>query len=66
MGMYVRDTALKFKQRGIDLTKQTLGNMSVNRTPYQGGYGGGYGQQVKNPYSIDDDKGNKEDIRWLL
>lgn len=66
MGMYVRDTALKFKQRGIDLTKQSLSNMTVNRTPYQGGYGGGYNQQVKNPYSIDNDRGGKEDISWLL
>jgi hypothetical protein len=64
MGMYVRDTALKFKQRGIDLTKQSLNNMTVNRTPYQGGYGGGYGQ-VKNPYSMDTPDG-KEDISWLL
>jgi len=64
--MYVRDTALKFKQRGIDLTKQSLSNMTVNRTPYQGGYGSGYNQQVKNPYSINNDKGGKEDISWLL
>jgi hypothetical protein len=66
MGMYVRDTALKFKQRGIDLTKQSLSNMTVNRTPYQGGYGSGYNQQVKNPYSMNNDKGGKEDISWLL
>jgi hypothetical protein len=66
MGMYVRDTALKFKQRGIDLTKQSLNNMTVNRTPYHGGYGSGYGQQVANPYSMKNDKGGIEDITWLL
>ena len=64
MAMYVRDTALKFRQRGIDLTKQSLNNMTVNRTPYQGSYGGGYGK-VKNPYQIDTPDG-KEDISWLL
>ena len=36
IAMYIRDTALKFRQRGIDLTKQSLNNMTVNRTPYQG------------------------------
>jgi hypothetical protein len=64
MGMYVRDTALKFKQRGIDLTKQSLSNMTVNRTPYQGGYGAS--GQVQNPYSMKNDKGETEDISWLL
>jgi hypothetical protein len=38
--------------------------MSVNRTPYQGSYGGGY-NQVKNPYEIDTPDG-KENIKWLL
>ena len=64
IAMYVRDTALKFRQRGIDLTKQSLNNMTVNRTPYQGSYGGGYGK-IKNPYQIDTPDG-KEDISWLL
>ena len=32
IAMYIRDTALKFRQRGIDLTKQALNNMGVNRT----------------------------------
>ena len=64
IAMYVRDTALKFRQRGIDLTKQSLNNMSVNRTTYQGSYGGGFGK-VKNPYQIDTPDG-KEDISWLL
>ena len=64
IAMYVRDTALKFRQRGIDLTKQSLNNMSVNRTPYQGSYGGGYGK-VPNPYKIDT-PGGQEDISWIL
>ena len=40
IAMYIRDTALKFRQRGIDLTKQALNNMSVNRTSYKGAYSG--------------------------
>ena len=61
--MYIRDTALKFRQRGIDITKQSINNMSVTRTPYQGSYGGN--QNVKNPYEIDTPDG-KENINWLL
>ena len=60
--MYIRDTALKFKQRGIDITKQTLNNMTVNRTPYQGGY---FSSGNDNPYHIDTGNGN-EDISWLI
>lgn len=63
IAMYIRDTALKFKQRGIDLTRQSLNNMRVNRTAYQGSYGNN--QQMKNPYQIDTNKG-KENIDWLL
>lgn len=64
IAMYIRDTSLKFRQRGIDLTKQSLNNMTVNRSPYQGSYSGGLGK-VKNPYQIDTPDG-KEDISWLL
>ena len=37
--------------------------MSVNRTPYQGGYGSS--QHGKNPYE-QNFGGGKEDIRWLF
>ncbi len=63
IGMYIRDTALKFRQRGIDITKQALSNMQVNRTPYQGSYG--TGNKVRNPYSVDT-PGGKEDVNWLF
>ena len=62
IAMYVRDTALKFRQRGIDITKNALSNMSVDRTPYQGGYGTA---NAGNPYNIKTADG-KEDIRWLF
>ena len=63
IAMYIRDTALKFRQRGIDITKKSLSNMSVNRTPYQGGYGNS--QYIPNPYEQKIGEG-KEDIRWLF
>ena len=63
IAMYIRDTALKFRQRGIDMTKQALQNTIVNRTAYGGAYGSGVNAQ--NPYAMK--AGNsQEDIRWLL
>jgi hypothetical protein len=63
IAMYIRDTALKFRQRGIDMTKQALQNTIVNRTAYGGAYG--TGANAQNPYSMKVGKG-QEDIRWLL
>lgn len=63
IGMYVRDTALKFNQQGMDLTKAAINNMQkTSYTP------GGY---TSNPNSPNvnwkmDVLGNKEDIKWLL
>jgi len=65
IGMYIRDTALRYRQRGIDITKSALSNIGVNRTAYQGGYNTG-NPRVKNPYEIDLGDGNKENINWLL
>jgi hypothetical protein len=63
VAMYIRDTALKFRQRGIDITKQSLQNTIVNRTAYGGAYGSNSNGQ--NPYSMQAGSG-QEDIRWLL
>jgi len=62
ISMYIRDTALKYRQRGIDLTKQTLSNMTVNRTAYSGAY---FSRGADNPYHVDTTRG-KEDISWLI
>ena len=63
MAMYVRDTALKLRQQGLLATKNTLGNMSVNRTQYQGGYG--FSTGADNPYHMKTSEGT-EDINWLF
>ena len=59
IGMFLRDTSLKFQQLSHDLTRATLGNMS------KATYIGGYNNHIKNPYSIQTDHGH-EDIKWLL
>jgi len=63
IAMYIRDTALKFRQRGLDLTRSALNNITVNRTSYQGAY---YANKDDNPYQIENPYGGKEDISWLL
>jgi len=60
MGMFLRDTSLKFQQMSHDMTRAALGNMS--KANYIGGYNN---NQMKNPYSIQTDYG-QEDIKWLL
>jgi hypothetical protein len=63
IAMYIRDTALKFRQRGIDMTKQPLPNTKENRKADGGAYGSG--TTAQNPYAMK--AGNsQEDIRWLL
>ena len=64
IAMYMRDTAFKFKQHGIDLTKSMLKNMASTKTNYNGVY---QLPKVKNPWQIDNPYSNgKEDISWLL
>jgi hypothetical protein len=60
--MYIRDTALKFRQQGLDLTRNALNNITVTKPSYQGIY---LPSHVANPYEIDNGKGGKEDISWI-
>ena len=63
IGMYIRDTALRFKDQGLELTKKALNNMTVNRigtnstSPYSRG--------SDNPYHMNNGMVGKEDFRWL-
>jgi hypothetical protein len=63
IAMFMRDTAFKFRQQGIDLTKASLNSISTNKTTYQGVYN--VNQSVNNPYK-QDIGGRQEDISWLL
>jgi hypothetical protein len=60
--MYIRDTALKFKTQGMDLTRAMLNNITVVKTNQQGIYGTNFNN---NPYNMDFGHG-PEDISWLL
>jgi len=60
IGMYLRDTSLKFQQQSLDYSRATLGNMK--KVSYNGGYNP---NQVKNPYQIETKYGT-EDFSWIL
>ena len=63
--MYMRDTAFRFKQHGVDLTKSMLNGIATNKTQYTGVYTPL--NQNQNPYKIPNPySGGEEDIKWLL
>ena len=61
IGMWVRDTALMLRQKGMDLTKSALNNISVNRGP------GVYTNNTptNNPWVQSGPKGD-QDLTWLI
>ncbi len=64
IGQYMRDTAFKYKQQNLDLTKNMLSNISSNKPTHTGAY---TPLIDKNPFKIDNPySGGEEDIKWLL
>ena len=62
IGLWVRNTALRLRQEGIDLTKSMLGSAQI--TQHTGVYTPA--GMVKNPYELPTGKGEKESLIWLL
>ena len=60
--MYIRDTALKYRQQGVDLARNALNNITVTKAPYQAVY---MPTNFQNPNLIDDGRGGKEDVSWI-
>lgn len=64
IGLWVRDTALRLRQEGIDLTKNSLSGITTHQTDL-GGFGGNtFGED--NPWEMDMGNGQKENLGWLL
>jgi hypothetical protein len=59
---FLRDTTLRYQQKGLDMVKSTLGSFQNNNTQFQGF---NHNSMVKNPYQMEIN-GQSEDIRWLL
>jgi hypothetical protein len=62
IGLWVRNTALRLRQEGVDLTKNMLGASHIAR------HEGVYTQNhlSKNPYDMDLGNGESENLTWLL
>jgi hypothetical protein len=72
IGLWVRDTALRLRQEGIDLTRAGLGNMHMTKpadqSPVYRQKAAGMGKQAWEMKTGRQGIGNQntEDIRWLL
>jgi hypothetical protein len=62
IGLWVRNTALRLKQEGIDLTKTMLNSTQISQ--YTGFVSTSHLKQ--NPYEMDLGRGEKENLTWLL
>ena len=64
IGMFVRDTAMKFKQQGEELTKTTLNvmtNMNNNARSEQNNF-----RPNQDAFKQQDNQGNSHDFSWIL
>ena len=67
IGMFLRDTSLKFQQQSLDMARAALGSVKSNKVQWSGGYGtqNMVGTNVENPYKVK--LGGKDhDISWLV
>jgi hypothetical protein len=64
IGLFLRDTALRFRQQGLDLTRATLGSFHVSSQQAPGVFS--HNNSADNPYKMDDGAGGTEDFSWLL
>jgi hypothetical protein len=62
IGIYLRDTTLSFMKQGQDLSRATLAGFTKTS-----GYTGAYSpSNYNNPWKVDDGRGGKHDLSWLL
>jgi hypothetical protein len=64
IALWVRDTALRLRQEGIDLTKQALGGIGASNFDAVGFGGNRYNDS--NPWEMDMGNGQREDLTWLI
>jgi len=60
-GLWVRDTALKLRQQGIDLSKTALSHMGKSTSGVYSARSVG-----QDPWKQKDIHGNDQDLTWLL
>ena len=65
ISLWVRDTALRLRQEGIDLTKQALGGIGAHQLDISGMGFGGNSYNDENPLKMRVGDSN-EDLTWLI
>jgi hypothetical protein len=65
ISLWVRDTALRLRQEGIDLTKQALGGIGAHQLDVAGMGFGGNTQLEDDPWKMRVGDSN-EDLTWLI
>jgi hypothetical protein len=65
ISLWVRDTALRLRQEGIDLTKQALGGIGAHQLDISGMGFGGNSYNDENPWKMRVGDSN-EDLTWLI
>ena len=67
IGLFLRDTALRFSQSAIDLTRASLGGIGkVNYLPAAANIQTPHNFHNDNPWQMDTGNGSVEDISWLI
>jgi hypothetical protein len=65
IGLFTRDTGVKFHQQGMDLTRASLGGMSTTKNSYGGAGMTRLPNGTANPYQMETQHG-VEDLTWML
>ena len=66
MGMYVRNTTLKFNSQDEEVTREMLSGLNFNNTPFEFGVYGSQNNKSDGEYTFDVGNGQKESMRWLI
>ena len=66
MGMYVRNTTLKFNSQNEEVTKEMLSGLNFNNTPFEYGVYGNQNNSNDSDFTFDVGNGQKESMRWLI
>jgi len=62
IGMFLRDTSLKFQQQSLDMARAALGAVKSNKISHSGAY---TPNSTQNPYKVNIG-GKNHDVSWLI
>ena len=60
IGLWVRDTALRLRQAGIDINKAAMTGVRNTAKMYKANY------RQNDPWKVDTRNGGKDDLTWLI